>query len=410
MPTNILQQVQTYQSSGLALLLNSFAFINKANKKFKDFDKIEANLGDTVTFDLPPRYITNSSLIANFQDSEQRVLSLTVDEAENVAFAFSAQQFIFNAEVYMEKFGKSAISELGTKIESNIASVAETSTYRFFGDGVNQIDSYEKLATALAFFRNYGAAPDNTCGFVDDIAVPSIIGTGLSEFALNRNNKDAMSWELGRFGNADWVQSNLLTTHIAGDEGQLGNTLTVTGVTTDADGGISAITVSGATGTTDSVKAYDLFQFQDGVSGQTDVRYRTFIGHQPSANPVQFQATADAIAAAGSVTIPISPKLYVAAGRNQNITTAIVAGMELKALPSHRCGLIYSGNALYLGMPKLPEEVPFPTASETDPDSGASLRMYYGSKFGLNEHGFVHDQIWGKSLVPEYSMRLVFPL
>jgi hypothetical protein len=410
MPTNILQQVETYQRSGLAFLINSFAFINKANKKFKNFDKIEANLGDTVTFDLPPRFTTNSTLVATFQDSEQRVQSLTVDQAYNTAYSFSAQEFIFNAEDYMDRWGKAAVSELGTHIESNVAENAITNTYRFFGDGINQIDSYEKLAQALAYFRNYGAASANTCGFISDIAVPEIIGTGLSEFAINRNNKDAMSWELGPFSKAEWYQSNLLPTHIAGDEGQQASTLVVTGVTTDPDGGISAITVSGAVGTTDSIKENDLLQFQDGVTGVTDVRYRTFIGHKPSENPVQVRATADAVGAAGSVTIPIAPKLYSAAGRNQNVTTAIVNNMELKALPSHRAGVIYSGNALYLAMPQLPEEVPFPTARKIDPDSGASLRMYYGSKFGQNEHGFVNDQIWGSSLVPEYAMRLVFPL
>ena len=44
-PNNILQQVQTYQRSGLALLQNLCCHISTANTKFKDFDKIQANLG-----------------------------------------------------------------------------------------------------------------------------------------------------------------------------------------------------------------------------------------------------------------------------------------------------------------------------------------------------------------------------
>jgi hypothetical protein len=48
-PSNILQQVQTYQRSSLALLLNLCCHISTANTKFKDFDKIQANLGSTVT-------------------------------------------------------------------------------------------------------------------------------------------------------------------------------------------------------------------------------------------------------------------------------------------------------------------------------------------------------------------------
>ena len=41
-PNNILQQVQTYQRSGLGLLLNLCSFVSTFNTKFKDFDKIQA--------------------------------------------------------------------------------------------------------------------------------------------------------------------------------------------------------------------------------------------------------------------------------------------------------------------------------------------------------------------------------
>ena len=51
-PNNILQTVQTYQRSSLGLLLNLCCFVSTANTRFKDFDKIQANLGSTVTFDL----------------------------------------------------------------------------------------------------------------------------------------------------------------------------------------------------------------------------------------------------------------------------------------------------------------------------------------------------------------------
>ena len=65
---NILQQVITYNESNLALLLNSFAFISTANKKFQRFnDDIPKNLGDTVSFDLPPRFTTTNSLVISFQ-------------------------------------------------------------------------------------------------------------------------------------------------------------------------------------------------------------------------------------------------------------------------------------------------------------------------------------------------------
>ena len=95
-PTNLLQTVQTYQMSGLAYLQNLNCFIGTANTKFKDFEKLAANLGDTVTFDLPPRFTTTASLVANFQPADQRVQNLVVNQQVSVSYAFTAQQFIFN--------------------------------------------------------------------------------------------------------------------------------------------------------------------------------------------------------------------------------------------------------------------------------------------------------------------------
>ena len=243
---NVLQQVTTYNESNLALLLNSFAFISTSNTKFKDFDKIEKNLGDSVDFDLPPRFTTTNSLVVSFQDVEQRVQRLTVSEQVSTAYTFSAQEFIFNVRDYMNQFGKSAIAEIGTKIESNIAELARTNTFRFFGDGVTPINTYLQLADALALHRNFGAAKEDTCGYLSDLTYPAIVNNGLGQFALNRNNREAMSWEVGDFSNADWYQSNLLPTHTAGSEGQAASVLTVVSVTKDASDAVTAITFSDA--------------------------------------------------------------------------------------------------------------------------------------------------------------------
>lgn len=412
LPTNILQQVQTYQASNLAYLLNLFAFIGTSNTRFKDFENLEANLGSTVTFDLPPRFTTAQSLVATFQGAQQRVQNLTVANAVNTAYAFSDQQFIFNVRDYMEKFGKSATLEIATQIEANVANNAITNTYRFFGDGVTPINSFGQLANALAFFRNYGAAKDLTRGYLSDIAVPSVVNSGLNQFVTGRNEQYANTWMLGNFSNCDWYQSNLLSIQNAGTVGNSAQLLTVVSTNDPTGQAITQITFSGATpNDVNAIKAGDLLQFQDGVSGQPNLRYLTFIGHQPSSNPVQFQATANAAAnGSGDVTISITPTLDATADQNQNILYNIVAGMQAKALPSHKAGLLTSGNSLFLAMPRLPEEIPFPTANKTDPDTGVSLRMYYGSLFGQNQRGFVHDVIWGSTLVPEYSMRLVFPL
>lgn len=409
-PNNILQQVQTYQMSNLAYLQNLNCFVATANTKFKQFEKLTANLGDTVTFDLPPRFTTAASLVATFQSADQRVENLTVDKAINVSYAFTAQQFIFNVQDYMEQFGKAAAMEMSAEIEADIATVCVEAPYRFYGDGITPINSYGSLANALAMFRNYGAAKDNTKFYLSDIAQSAIVNTGLNQFTTDRNNKSANSWDVGDFDRAAFYVSNLLPVHTSGTVGEDGAVLTVVSVVKDAYDAVIQIVFSGAGTDADAVKEFDKFQFSDGVSGQPNLRYLTFIGHKVSSNPVQFRATANAASSAGNVTVDVYPPLKASAGNTRNLNFEIAVGMQVTALPSHRAGMITAGNPLFLGMPMLPEEVPFPTGNEVDPDTGVSLRMYYGSLFGQNQRGMIHDAIWGKKCVPEYAMSVIFPL
>jgi hypothetical protein len=431
-PTNILQQVQTYQRSGLALLQNLCCHIATANTKFKDFDKIQANLGSVVTFDLPPRFTTTAGLVASWQSAVQRVQSLTCDQSNNTSFAVTSQQRIFNLEKgeedYMRVFGKSAIAELAARVEGNIAKNWDSSVqnqldgtyntfsgpYRYFGNGTTALSSYQQLAQAIMFFKNYGAVAEGIKVYLPDTVVPSIVGNGLNQFVPHRNDDIALSWELGDFGTplVNYYQSNLMPIHVSGNVGVNGTTLTVVSTNDPTGQNVTQITFSGAgTSDADAVFSGDVFMFNDGVSGQPNMRYLTFIGHYPSANPVQFRATADAASnGSGNVTVTFTPALNWAGGQNQNLNNPIAAGMQVSSVPSHRCGGILGGDAFYLAMPMLPEQEPYPTANEHDPDTGASLRLTYGSLFGQNQTGMIYDETHGSVIVPEYSMRFVIPL
>lgn len=413
-PTNILQQVQTYQRSGLAFLLNEYGITANTNSKFKNFQDFEGNLGSTVTFDLPPRMRTVQSLVAQFEAAVQRVETLTVDKELSSSFAFTAQQMIYNVDPdnYLPEFAKSAIYELGSEIEQDLAQQFIDSTYRFYGDGVTPINTFNQLAQAVAFLREYGSARGPAKGFLPNLAIPNIIGSGLNQFATERNNDIAYSWDLGDFSDATWIRSNLLKTHTAGTEGNEGTTLTVVSTTVNAANQITAITFSGTSAASDanSVKSGDKFQFQDNVSGQTNMRYLTFTGYNVSGCPVQFRATADAQSTSGSqVTVTINPPLQAAYGKDQNINAAVQAGMQVKVLPTHKAGCLWAGNPFYMGMPMLPDQTPYPTHSESDPETGVAIRAYWGTVFAQNQQGFVYDAIWGKKLVGEYCIELVFP-
>ncbi len=437
-PSNILQNVQTYQKAELAFLLNSFCGIRLSNKKFENFQDKTANLGDTVTFDLAPRYIGYNGLVITQQPSTQRTQSLVCSQAENISAGYTDQQFLFNVHDYMDRFGEAAMKELGSKIESDIlrnvvsgvrindpqnssfgSLQVNSGPYRFYGDGVTQINSYGQLAQALANFRDMGAAYNKTRGILPMTVIPGIISTGLQQFTPSVNEKDKMSWMLGSFSECDWYQSNLLPIHVSGSIGDTAapnNIMTVVSVNDPTGANVTSIVFTEPTGGTDAnaIKAGDLFQFNDGVSGKPNMRALTFIGHEVSSQPVQFRAIADAATVAGTVTVLIQTingvGLVWAQNANQNVNNTIVAGMKVTPLPSHRAGVIYSGDQFYMAMPKLPDESPFTTVNLMDKDSGASIRHYFGSQFGQNNRAYVRDSIWGSCMPSDNCMRLVFPL
>lgn len=438
-PVNILQNVQTYQKAELAWLLNSFWGISESNKKFKNFNDLTANLGDTVTFDTTPRYNAYAGLVITEQPSVQRVQSLTCGQAFNIAAAYTDQQFIFNVRDYMNRFGMSAMKELGSKVEADIllnlisgvvindpqnanfgTAQIHSGPFRFFGDGNTAINSFTQLAQGVANFEDFGAATHAMKGVIPVANVPAIIGSGLNQFVPDRNDEIARSWLLGKFGGMDveWSSSNLLPIHVAGTIGNTAapnNIMTVVSTNDPTGANVTQITFTEPTSGTDAnaIKAGDLFQFNDGVSGKPNMRFLTFIGHQPCQQPVQFRATANAGTVAGTVTVNIETingvGLVWAQNQNQNLNNAIVAGMTVTPLPTHRAGGLMSGDQFYLAMPKLPDESPFSTVTMQDEDSGASIRHYWGSQFGLNNRAYVRDVIWGSTMVSENCMRLIFP-
>lgn len=438
-PVNVLQTVQTYQKAELAWLLNSFVGIRLANKKFKDFNDLVSNLGDSVTFDLTPRYQQYTGLVITEQPSVQRFQTLECAQAANVSAGYTDQQFIFNVRDYMSRFGNAAVKVLGTAVETDILKnfvsgvvvndpqsanfgVAQINSgpFRFFGDGVTPINSFTQLAQAIANFNDFGAAAYDLVGILPVANVPPIVGTGLNQFATRRNDEIADDWELGRFAGCDWYESNLLPTHVAGTVGNAtppNNVVTVVSTNDPTGVNVTQITVTEPTGGTvaNAIAAGDLLQFNDGVAGQPNMRFLTFIqAGNVSQQPVQVRATAVAGSVAGTIVINIQTingvGLVSAQNQNQNINNVIQAGMKLTVLPSHRAGGIMSGDQFYLAMPRLPDESPFTTVNTTDPDSGASIRHYFGSQFGMNNRAYVRDVIWGSTLVAENSMRLVFPM
>lgn len=409
---NLLVAVQTYQKSALGALTNQNCFMDPkvANFKFKNFNDLEANLGSTVNFDLPFRYVANNSLTPTVQGTTERLLSLTVDKSSNVSTGWTAEQLIFNIETRLKEIAMGTAAELGAVIEADIASVIPTQTYRFVGDGNTAITTFGQLDYFVEYFKTYGAVKTDFRGILDPLTKANVVNSGLNQFVMNRNEKMANNWDIGDFNGTSWFTSNLLPIHTAGYAGNTwanGATgLTLTFVSISADG--TQITFSGAGTQSKFFLQNDLLEFT------TDVRFLTFVGHSPSASTVQVRVTADADSSGGNVTVNVFPALLPQDPSNKisgaNLSRALNTSDTAVSIPTHRCGIIMSGMPLFIAMPRLPSTSPFTSSSIADPDTGAALRMYSGYQFLQNSYVNVVDCVWGKQLVPEQGIRVVIPV
>jgi hypothetical protein len=218
--------------------------------------------------------------------------------------------------------------------------------------------------------------------------------------------------------NTDFYMSNLLPNHYSGVVGDEQIQLTVTALSPDG----TTLTLSGAPASeSQAIKKNDLLilDYDNLTTGNNNLLFQTFVGHGPTQQKPQVKATADAASdGSGNITVTVYPALIydptnVNPDRNltSNPVTALGgSGVHVQIIQSHKCGVIMSGDAFYLGMPALPDQYPFATANQYDPTTGVSIRLTKGAQYGGNVYGYIYDAIWGKKLVPEYAMRLIFPI
>jgi hypothetical protein len=200
--------------------------------------------------------------------------SLICSQAKNVSAAYTDEQFIFNVEQYMDRFGIAAAKEIGAGIETDILknivsgvvgnnpnspefqqAQINSGPFRFYGDGVTPINSYQQLAQAWANFTAFGAATHMKRGVIPVDLVPAIVGTGLNQFAPDRNNDIAKAWELGSYAGLDvkWGVSNLLPIHISGfvqNAAAPNNVWTVVSVNDPTGVNVTSIVATEPTGST----------------------------------------------------------------------------------------------------------------------------------------------------------------
>lgn len=440
--TNVGVNVVTYANADLAWLDNRFCALTISNKKYQNFQSMPAQLGQTMTFRLAPRQVTVDGLKTIDESSVMRYQTLSSTQAANTSNAYTAEQLVYTFEEYVEDFGMAGARALGTKMEADVlrniitgvvgndventagqfgVRQIQSGPFRFFGDGKSSVSTFGRLAEAVNQFEQFGWAHTDLEAIIPMNIEPAIINTGANQFTPVRNNKTTRDWEIGNFSRCTWYKSNLLPIHRSGVVGNsqqgITNILTVVSTNDPTGQNVTQITCTTSSSITAAggVVAGDMFQFVDNVDGFENMTTLTWIGNEPTVLPLQGLITADANIVSGTITFTFRTSNNVgfqwAEGQNKNANQPIQAGMKLFVVPSHQAGVIMSGKPLYLAMPVMPSQEPWPTANAFDPASGMRIRHYYGATgVGTNNRRYVRDQMWGSTLIPEQSFRIIVPL
>lgn len=419
LPSNVVQNIETYQLTQIAWLLLENALIKNTNRHFDDLTSFKGNLGSTVAFNREPQALyTKGSIIPNIQPIQQDKLQLSIDQSGNSSFSMTPMEEYFNIDPtnWKPNVQTAALKEIGTAIELSLGEQIKP-CFRWYGDGSTAINSAKQLAEIVEYFEEFGASNINLMAVLPSAIYPAMTATMLAEFATNRNNElSDYKWYKGSFNGCEWGKSKLLPIHTAGTAGTGVIALTVVSTDDPTGANVTKITCSGSVGTdADCIKKNDCLVFNDGVSGQLNLRYLTYHGHhETQTNKVTMCAAADAGSTSDSVTFTLTHPLCSVPGMTKNnINHPIAAGMTIKVMPSHRVGVIMSGNPLYLAMPNPQSWIntsPFHQSTVIDTETGISVCMYEGFDPSRAVRFTSMPTIYGTSIEPLNAMRILLPL
>lgn len=439
---NQLINVQTWVESGLGELLVNCPVLDPANGitnlDLSNFNKLPAQLGDTVLGTVPSRFRNQNSLVITKTGVVQKQFPLSVTNVLSNNITSNASNHVFNnMKNWVESQKSSRLSEVGIELETRLNTQFDSAyvvandqnpndgeiqditsgPYRFFANGwalnsnvIPAYNTYVQLIRALALYRNFGFVDSNTVFILPDLVVPNIIDGGFSNFTPDRGNQTSKTWKIPVQAQCNFFASSLLPTHLSGSVGNSNSFLTLVSVVQN-NGIITELTFSGAAANDpNAIKRGDLIQFAT-TNGFTFIRPW---GHNTTDTPVQVKAISDVASnGAGEVTIPIYPALnFNSIDPEQNIPFNPPVGTTLAGIPpDHVCGIIMSGSPFYFAAPSLPAQPPYPTGVVThDKYPSVSMRYYNGWQLGQDTGIDIFDMIYGSYLHGDYCQQIMFPL
>lgn len=443
MATTVLQAVEAYGLETLAHLGANLTYGSLASTDYEGWDENHPGLrGDNATYRLPSLFSVQNSLSFDpLTDGgfAERFGTLTIDTEKLVVQSITDQEWQTTPlDKLMKDFGADMASSLAGNIDADLASTACLSGYRWAGDvnaGIGSLSDYQSIRLALTKYRNFGGMKQ-AMAVLPDIDTTLILNTGLQEFTPVKNDKSALQWQIGAIKgglNTVFYQSPLNPIHTSGTVSETGNgehVITSVVSSTHIKPGTtqaipaSIITIQGV-GAGDTVVVNDVGDIGAATQNGGKFNYpnpinflriqdKTVAFSEPQFNVVE----GGTATGGGSLTFKVIPELKfdgTGTDSTRNLSRAINLGAgaatdRVRIVKSHRTGVIWQDRAFRFASPKLPTQSPYATATYVDKETRIGYRVYHGAVFGAATTSTVHDIRYGKTMEPEFAMRLIFPL
>jgi len=259
---NTFQVVDWLCQESLRGLINNLAIAQYFNTDYNDQFTKEFAVGETVRVPLPQRWLVTSGLGYQPQGINRLFTTVMCDQIFGIHFEYDSIEQALKLERGREKFKAEyldkAVQQLAQEIDSRAAGWALANTNNVVG----------ALGTTPTTFDIYGQARarliENACppGQKGMIVTPQMMRTlvsGSTPLQFNPQNEVAKAFREGYYGYAqgfEWDESMSLYSQTTGTWANQATGVQVTGVTTNATGAVTAITVS--CGSADTFNAGDI--------------------------------------------------------------------------------------------------------------------------------------------------------
>jgi hypothetical protein len=357
--------------------------------------------GDSFNIRKRNHYIVEDNAgVLNPQNIEQALDPLTINHWYTTGVEIGSKELALNLEDFRQEVILPAVQEVISKVETDIAALAETSLYSFVPRSTTSyINSFGAVDEAGAKLLEM-AVPINSDAYIAmSVRDGSALKQGLiPNFTPVINDDIVRNSALGHTSYFDAFQSQNIKSHVAGNGPLLhpSDTLTVNGAVVSGN----TIVFAGATA---SVTNYFLPGDRFSIAG---VQSLTPVGRIPTGQDMQFVVTASANSTGGgAVTVTVAPVIISdTTNPRRNVSNVIPNGAAVTVVGSHRVNVAYIRRALDVVFPPMEQLNVRECSITSDARTGISMRFSSQGDITSGVNTYRLEMLAGYAWHPEYAV------